>query len=446
MTHRLESIIDSGSIVDLKKAVIVDGLVVEEDHDEELIQSGHTTLRGRVWKLLLGVTEVNANEYVNYVKMGKSGKWEAILNDSFRTFAKNEEFKNRVPEGKLIRVLNAFEHWNSEMDGKFVYVQGLNVLCAPLLYVMSEVDAFFALRALVNECPRYVTGDLPGVKDGCELMEKCLQELDPPLAHHLTTRGLPALVYGYSPILSLMACFKPLNQLLRIWDVLFSFGVHSAVVFSLAQFMFMRNKILKTLQPMPLLSTELKPLNAAAVISLGVKLLDKLSPSLYTALARHPLYADPHKTSSDIGNNVIRSYLSPFKQKTSRPKRAPPSSRRSTISTSHPKPSLQTSRQSVVASGGPMMADHSISLMPEATLPTPRGRRSTVHRRVGSLDKSSRPQPPMVHSRSSSAERNGPSATEIARQYDAQRRRKVWMKINKLGGSRSSTTSTSSVH
>lgn len=56
------------------------------------------------------------------------------------------------------------------------YVQGMNVLCAPLLYVMPEADAYYTFcQLIVKHCPHYMAPKLKGVESGCLLVDKCLQ-------------------------------------------------------------------------------------------------------------------------------------------------------------------------------------------------------------------------------------------------------------------------------
>ena len=66
-------------------------------------------------------------------------------------------------------------------------MQGMNVLLAPLLFVMpSELDAFACFSALLaKHLPRYILANLEGVHAGCALAEACLRVLDPVLHSHL---------------------------------------------------------------------------------------------------------------------------------------------------------------------------------------------------------------------------------------------------------------------
>lgn len=52
----------------------------------------------------------------------------------------------------------------------FSYVQGMNVLAAPFLYVMPELDAFYTFTAFIQHaCPLYVQPALEGVHCGLKV-------------------------------------------------------------------------------------------------------------------------------------------------------------------------------------------------------------------------------------------------------------------------------------
>lgn len=88
------------------------------------------TLRPRIWKILLRVNEVSADEFAGYVARGACPVREKIRNDTFRrvsepcietdnsysyfyflkfrTLATDRGFKERVSEEMLVRLLEAF--------------------------------------------------------------------------------------------------------------------------------------------------------------------------------------------------------------------------------------------------------------------------------------------------------------------------------------------------
>jgi hypothetical protein len=69
------------------------------------------TLRGNIWKILLGVVKVDAERYIHLVEHGPCERHELILVDLKRTFKSDASFQASVSQDKLIRVLNAFDRW-----------------------------------------------------------------------------------------------------------------------------------------------------------------------------------------------------------------------------------------------------------------------------------------------------------------------------------------------
>lgn len=120
-----------------------------------------------MWKILLRIPKVDADEYINLISKKKSYLYDKIRDDTFRTFGKDDRFKQGVAEVKLVRVLNAFVHYTQETKASVSYVQGMSLILAPFLYVMPEVDAYYCFRRFVLCCcPNYVTGQLAGVHAG----------------------------------------------------------------------------------------------------------------------------------------------------------------------------------------------------------------------------------------------------------------------------------------
>ncbi|CAM9816823.1 unnamed protein product [Discosporangium mesarthrocarpum] len=252
----------------IKRMVISKGIP-----DNDLGRKGSTqsmesecSLRGLVWKILLGSIHMDAKLYAQLVGQGASWTDAKIRDDTFRTFRGDEEFRRRVPEDKLYRVNNAFVRLNfpeeadqesgersgsqgsSEGKGNAEpegsnggqkgggYVQGMTVLCAPLLFVMPEVDAFFCFNSLLTRhMPRYVAANLDGVHEGCALVDRVLAAVDPVLFNYLESKFLTGALYAFPLILSLHACIPPLEEVVKLWDVMFAFGVHLEVLVCVAQ-------------------------------------------------------------------------------------------------------------------------------------------------------------------------------------------------------------------
>lgn len=164
----------------------------------------------------------------------------------------------------------------------FTYVQGMNVLAAPFLYTMpSEVEAFFCFAKFIEEsCPLYVQPTLEGVHSGLkvipsqsahwprdlimsyQLLDRCLQFVDPELFGYLRSKNLSAEIYAFpcrciswyesscmtepldTAVLTLCACTPPLDQVLQLWDFLLAFGVHLNVLCVIAQLLLMRDEVM----------------------------------------------------------------------------------------------------------------------------------------------------------------------------------------------------------
>lgn len=127
-----------------------------------------------------------------------------------------------------------------------IYVQGMNVLCAPFLYAArTEPQAFVAFHHFITrECPGYIRGAMDGVHKGVALVEKCLAIADPRLSAYLNLKGVKAQIYAFASVLTMSACTPPLPEVLLLWDFLFAYGLHLNILCICAQLMMMREELL----------------------------------------------------------------------------------------------------------------------------------------------------------------------------------------------------------
>lgn len=257
-----------------------------------------------LWLILLDIPPVPTDDYLSLVHRGRSPTYTKIRNDTFRTLATDPLFKRRVTEASLIRLLNAVA-WklqdaktatatgpkrrksrpsssrrremelliktppriaeeyedddddenvdggamaDSSMSESAIYVQGMNVLCAPFLYAArSEVEAFALFHHFVTrECPGYVRSAMDGVHRGLRLVDRCLEVVEPKLAEYLFSKGMQAELYAFPSVLTLCACTPPLPEVLHLWDFLFAYGPHLNILCIVAQLIRMRDTILES--------------------------------------------------------------------------------------------------------------------------------------------------------------------------------------------------------
>ncbi|KAK8861681.1 hypothetical protein IAR55_002504 [Kwoniella newhampshirensis] len=256
--------------------------------------TGRPPLRPRIWKLMLKIDTLYSEDYLRWVGMGPSSDSHKIKNDTFRTLATDTQFKGKVKEDMLIRLLEAFV-WKitsgeTENEGQpFKYVQGMNVLSAPFLYAMpSQLEAFTCFSTFIeNACPQYVQPSLKGVHEGLKLLDRCLEIVDPELFDKLASKNLKAEIYAFPSVMTLCACTPPLEEVLRLWDFLLAFGLHLNVLCVIAQLLLMRQELMDSPSPMKILRT-FPPLDARPVIGVTVALVKDIPEDLYRELVAHP--------------------------------------------------------------------------------------------------------------------------------------------------------------
>ncbi|KAL8737894.1 MAG: hypothetical protein Q9181_001266 [Wetmoreana brouardii] len=312
----------------LRHLVLCDGLYADSD--------GMSQIRIYIWLILLNAPAISTDSYLDLVRRGASPAYSKIRNDTFRTLATNPLFKRRVSEASLIRLLNAvawklhdakvekladptkinaanergspeLQHASSVVkhaqgpptttatDGSEaggtepgIYVQGMNVLCAPFLYAArSEAEAFVAFHMFVTrECPGYVRGAMDGVHRGLALLDRCLAIVDPKLSSYLQSKHMKAEFYAFASVLTMSACTPPLPEVLQLWDFLFAYGPHLNILCICMQLVIMRETLMASPSPTKLLRS-FPPLQAKPVIDLTVSNLRKIPVDLYEELVHH---------------------------------------------------------------------------------------------------------------------------------------------------------------
>ena len=169
-----------------------------------------------------------------------------------------------------------------------IYVQGMNVLCAPFLYAArSEPEAYVAFhRFITRECPGYVRGAMDGVHKGIALVDRCLAFVDPKLSKYLLEKGVKAEVYAFASVLTMCACTPPLPEVMHLWDFLLAYGAHLNILCVCSQLITMREELLSSPSPGTLLRA-FPSLDAKNITTLTVGMVAKIPEDLYEELVHH---------------------------------------------------------------------------------------------------------------------------------------------------------------
>ncbi|KAJ2895770.1 CDC16 protein [Coemansia aciculifera] len=253
-------------------------------------QAQDRRLRSKMWLAMLEVRDVAPAGYVQALRQCPSSSADKINNDAFRTLAADAEFRAHVTTASVVRVLNALlSAPDRTASDPPRYVQGMNTLAAPFLYVLGEGASFYGFRQFLrHECPMYARPSLPGVHACVQLVDECLAFTDPQLFSHLRSHGAVAKIYAFPAAMTLSASVGPLQQVVLLWDFLLAFGVHLNVVCIVAQLAQMRELLLTTTTPMAFLRAW-PSLRAESVIRRTREIYESLPERLRQCIRLHAI-------------------------------------------------------------------------------------------------------------------------------------------------------------
>lgn len=271
------------SLSQLRYMILIEGLSIPSGYDL-------CPYRQNVWTILCRTPVFPTKHYLSLVSDASANLTEEIhqkiTNDTFRTLMHDKDFHLKVLEPTLIRILSALAITSDLSSG---YVQGLNVLLAPIAYTCqkSEPQAFAILHHLVTkQIPLYVTPNLEGVHTGLSLVDVVLKIIDPALSDYFESKFLKAEIYAFPSVLTLCACTPPLQSVLKLWDFLLAYGTHMNILFIVAQLINNRTNLLQSPQPMELLR-KFPPIEENEIIKLSLSFVPELPKKLYDLITRH---------------------------------------------------------------------------------------------------------------------------------------------------------------
>lgn len=271
------------SLSQLRYMILIEGLSIPPGYDL-------CPYRLYVWSILCRVPTFSTDDYLQLIDNVpgnlSSELYQKIKNDTFRTLMNNKHFHQKVLEESLVRILSAIAVTTNNKVG---YVQGMNVLLAPIAYTCqkSEPQAFAMLHHLITkQIPQYITPNLDGVHTGLSLVDVVLKIIDPVLSEYLDSKFLKAEIYAFPSVLTLCACTPPLESVLKLWDFLFAYGTHMNILFIVAQLISNRSQLLNSQQPMKILRN-FPPLEENEIIKLSLSFIPELPKRLYDLITRH---------------------------------------------------------------------------------------------------------------------------------------------------------------
>ncbi|XP_059916716.1 TBC1 domain family member 10A isoform X1 [Gadus macrocephalus] len=286
------------------------------------------SLRGRVWKCLLGIDSQRETSDFNYqsclsevrgplVDLGVSeyGILSAIATlsdtqndlgstdqplssgldpgysrddvtlfrqialDLQRSFPSHRSLMGDSPEAiegqaKLFRVLIAYAKYNPKIG----YSQGMSYLAAVLLMQLGEEEAFWALVVLLDK-PKYLAQlfdlNLTEVQHQVKVIHYFLKHRKPQLSQHLESMGVSSVHFIMPWLLTLFTSLPCWDSVLAVWDLIMLNGVCVVFQTSLA--------IMELLEPLLLvLNDETTVLPLLLRVPVNIAQYSVLVPALWS--------------------------------------------------------------------------------------------------------------------------------------------------------------------
>ncbi|KAJ4356208.1 uncharacterized protein N0V89_004238 [Didymosphaeria variabile] len=112
------------------------------------------------------------------------------------------------------------------------YAQGMNFVAMPLLFNMPEEEAFGLFVTLMNKygLRDLFVQDMPGLHLHLYQFERLLEDLEPALYCHLRRKDVKPQLYATQWFLTLFAYRFPLQLVLRIYDLILSESLETAIL------------------------------------------------------------------------------------------------------------------------------------------------------------------------------------------------------------------------
>eukprot|EP01029_Cantina_marsupialis_P022579 TRINITY_DN5515_c0_g1_i2.p1 TRINITY_DN5515_c0_g1~~TRINITY_DN5515_c0_g1_i2.p1 ORF type:complete len:292 (-),score=49.67 TRINITY_DN5515_c0_g1_i2:1036-1911(-) len=186
-------------------------------------------VRGEVWPLLLGSSELQSRKaslYQNLLHRGRSSLDETIGRDINRTFPKHVLFCDAAGEGQksLFRVLHAY----SLEDGEVGYCQGMGFISALALSYIPEDPTFYFLYTLLNNRKHNLRKlYLPGmgmVHQHVYQFWELMKIYCPKIVKHFDGENMHPTMFATQWFVTIFLYSFPFHFVARIWDAFLNEG------------------------------------------------------------------------------------------------------------------------------------------------------------------------------------------------------------------------------
>lgn len=189
-------------------------------------------LRAKVWSECSGASGMRIPGYYDDLVRGVGGTEPdpsvvaQIEMDIRRTLTDNVFFRKGPGVAKLKEVLLAYSRRNAEVG----YCQGMNLIAASLLLIMSTAeDAFWILTSMIEIIlpHHYYDHGLLASRADQTVLRQYITELLPKLSVHLEDLGIELEALTFQWFLSLFTDCLSAEALYRVWDVILCLNVTS---------------------------------------------------------------------------------------------------------------------------------------------------------------------------------------------------------------------------
>jgi hypothetical protein len=179
------------------------------------------------------LAEKQKRDSASLVKLEKAIKRDLGTRTSFSKYAQSAGLQDG-----LFGLCKAYALFDEAVG----YAQGINFVAMPLLFNMSEEEAFTLLVRLMHKynLRSLFEPEMPGLHLYLYKFERLLEDLEPALFVHLKRRHVSPELYATQWFLTLFAYRFPLQLVLRVYDLLFSEGLTAILKFGIV--LMQRNK------------------------------------------------------------------------------------------------------------------------------------------------------------------------------------------------------------